>query len=218
MEGVGGAVRAAVVDDNNSVRASIQQWLAHTPDVRCIGSYSNGAAALALLPALRPDVVLMDIRMPGMSGIDCTKGLLQRCPAARVIILSGHLTDELIAESLIAGASGCLLKPVTEQELVMALRKAAKGHTVFSDAAADAVARLVRSAAASSFVPSLGLTLREHEVLVRMAQGLRYKQIGESLGIAARTVEKHAAAAFRKLHVTRRVQAVARYFHREPGR
>jgi DNA-binding NarL/FixJ family response regulator len=183
----------------------IKDILEGTQDFSCAGCFSNGTDALAGLSRLCPDLVLMDIRLPDVNGIECTKRLKHAMPGLKIIMMSGLHDLDSIAESIHAGAVGYLGKPITTDYCLLNLRVGVCVATEFKE-------RLPGSEPGSfaARAPEIGarLTKREIEVLDCLAEGLPYKGIADELQISFSTVHKHAHSAFRKLHVTNRTEAV----------
>ena len=201
-------IRVLLVDDHALLRAGMAQLLDLADDVTVVGSAASGAQALELAPALRPDVVLMDLSMPGMSGIEATRRLLAARPETAVVVLTSFPDPDLVVDALDAGAVGYLLKDAEPDGLVGAVRAAARGESPLDPRAAR-VLLSARSRPPSASV----LSGREKEVLVLVAKGLANKQIARSLGIAERTVKAHLTSIFTQIGVTDRTSA-ALWAHR----
>ncbi|GAA2596809.1 response regulator transcription factor [Actinomadura fulvescens] len=205
-------IRVLVVDDQHVVRAGFTAIIDGEPDLEVVGQAGDGAEALRAVRESRPDVVLMDIRMPGMDGLTATRELTGGAgTAARILVLTTFHRDEYVFGALRAGASGFLLKDCDPQELVDAIRTVAEGEAML----APAVTRRLIDAFVSGTVspPSPGddrlqlLTLRERDVLVHVAQGLSNPEVGAALGIGTATVKTHVNAILTKLDLRDRVQA-----------
>jgi DNA-binding NarL/FixJ family response regulator len=200
----------AIVEDDARVRHSLRAILTRARGIACVGDYGSAEEALRHLPALAPQVVLMDINLPKMDGVECVRRLAQLAPDIQVIMLTVHDDTEAIFDSLEAGASGYLLKPVGATELVAAVRDVfAGGAPMTSDIARKVVQSFKRTAPPEA--ASVNLTPRETEILDALAKGLIYKQIADQLGISYRTVHTHIEHIYQKLHVRSRSQAVAKY-------
>jgi DNA-binding NarL/FixJ family response regulator len=194
-------IRLLVVDDHPVVRAGIVGLLAGEPDLEVVGEAGDGAEACDLAGVLRPDVVLMDLRMPVLDGVQATERLLAAAPATRVIILTTYETDTDILRAVEAGATGYLLKDTPRDDLVAAVRGVAAGETVLSPSVARRLVSGVRNAGER-------LTARELEVLAAVARGRNNAQIGAELYIAEATVKTHLLRIFTKLGVDDRTHAV----------
>jgi DNA-binding NarL/FixJ family response regulator len=202
-------VRVLVVDDHDLLRAGLATVLGVAPDIEVVGEASDGTMALRLARDLEPDVVLMDVEMPGGDGITATARITQECPASRVLVLTTFDLDDYVLGALRAGASGFLLKTTPPRQLTAAVLACAAGETTLGP---TVIARLVDTyvARADSLQPPTlaELTPRETEVLKVMARGLSNAEIGAELYLAETTVKTHVARILHKLGVRDRVQAV----------
>jgi DNA-binding NarL/FixJ family response regulator len=207
-------IRTLVADDHPIVRAGVVGLLDAAPDIQVIGTASSGEAAIQLAAELTPDVVLMDLRMPGadgqgIDGDEATAQILAARPETRVIILTTYENDDAILSAISAGASGYLLKAAPEEELLAGIRAVAAGEV----ALAPSVSRLLVQRAAAPAIASPAspaLSARELEVLRLVAQGLSNREIGERLYLGEATVKTHLLHAFAKLEVADRTRAVTR--------
>lgn len=198
-------IRVLIVDDHPIVRAGLVGLVDAADDLEVVGTAATGREALAAASTLAPDVVLMDLRMPGMDGDEATSRLLAQAPGTRVVILTTYETDDAILSAIGAGASGYLLKAAPEEELLAGIRAVAAGEV----ALAPSVARvLVRQATQPVEAPLL--TPRETEVLRLVAQGLSNRGVGEKLHVGEATVKTHLLHVFGKLGVDDRTRAVTR--------
>ncbi len=197
-------IRVVVADDHHVVRAGIRELLTDAPDIEVVGEARNGHDAVAVALAQRPDVVVMDINMPELSGVEATRQIRAAAPAVRVLVLTAYQDDPYIYGLLDAGASGYLLKTAEDQEIVRAVRATAAGQSVLDPAVAPRLlARLTQP------LPQPDrLTERELEVLRLAARGQTNKQIGVALQISDRTVQNHLANIYGKLVVASRTEAV----------
>jgi len=195
------SIRLLVVDDHPVVRAGIVGLLAGEPDLEVVGEAADGAQACDLAAALRPDVVLMDLRMPVMDGTTATERILAATPTVRVVVLTTYETDADILRAVEAGATGYLLKDTPRDDLVAAVRAVAGGETVLAPSVARRLVAGVRNAAER-------LTARELEVLAAVARGGSNAQIGVELFISEATVKTHLLRIFAKLGVDDRTRAV----------
>jgi DNA-binding NarL/FixJ family response regulator len=202
-----------IVDDQTIVRAGFAALLSAQPDITVVGEAGDGKEAVALVPIRRPDVVVMDIRMPGMDGIEATRRILAQpnSGSLRVLVLTTFDVDEYVYDALVAGASGFLLKDATADELVSAVRVVARGDSLL---APQVTARLIleftrqRRNQPRPTAALASLTARETEVLVLMASGLSNSEIAARLVVSEHTVKTHVARVFTKLSLRDRAQAV----------
>ena len=196
------AIRVLVVDDHPVVRGGVVGWLAAQPDIDVVGEAGDGLEALAMVAALTPDVVLMDLRMPRMDGATATGRLAADHPAVRVLVLTTYDTDADIVRAVEAGATGYLLKDTPLPQLADAVRAAARGETVLAPPVAARLVSRMRAPAADA------PTARELEVLAGVARGLTNAEIGRQLFIGEATVKTHLLRVFAKLGVDDRTRAV----------
>ena len=202
-------IRIVLADDHVLVREGTKRILEQAADLSVIGEAGDGEQALALIEELRPDVAILDIRMPKLSGIEVVRGMRERSPETRALMLTAYDDDEFIAAPMGAGAAGYLLKTARPCELLDAVRRVHAGEVVLHSAIAAKVACLWlrRSAASQDEVPE-PLTPREREVLELAAGGLRTRVIADKLCISPRTVEGHFSCILGKLGVSSRLEAV----------
>ncbi|HKG90513.1 MAG TPA: response regulator transcription factor [Gemmatimonadaceae bacterium] len=207
-------IRVAVADDHPVVRDGLVAMLETQPDFAVVGQAGTGADALALVDAERPDVLLLDLEMPGLDGVGVLRRLGERGERTRAIVFTVFDTDERIIAAVEAGAAGYLLKGAPRAEVFAAVRAVAAGGSLLAPAAASAVLRRVRGGAnpAPGTAPGTApaLTPRERAVLEHLARGLGNKQIAAALGISERTVKFHVSALFTKLGASNRTEAVRR--------
>jgi DNA-binding NarL/FixJ family response regulator len=205
-------ITVAVVEDDAQVRQSLAGILKRGLGVICVGEYGNAEEALREIPRLQPQVVLMDINLPGMDGVHCVRRLSELAPKTQVLMLTVYDNTDTIFNSLAAGASGYLLKPISSAQLLTAVRDVyAGGAPMTSDIARKVVQTFKQPAPASGETESL--SPREQEVLDFLAKGYLYKEIAEQLDISYGTVHTYIERIFKKLHVRSRAQAVAKYLH-----
>jgi len=192
-----------IVDDDELIRAGLRAILDAEPDLEVVGEAASGAEAVALTARLRPDVVLMDLRMPGTDGVTAT-GEIAAAGDARVLVVTTYDTDADILRAVEAGATGYLLKDTPRRELAEAVRAAARGETVLAPPVARKLVSRVRLPAVESPTP------RELEVLAQVAKGLSNVDIGRELHISEATVKTHLVRIFEKLGVSDRTAAVTK--------
>ncbi|MEV6315272.1 response regulator transcription factor [Streptomyces sp. NPDC051776] len=200
--GPDGPVTIVVVDDHPVVRLGLTGLLATEPDFQVVGEASSGTQAVDRVRVLRPDVVLMDLRMPGGDGVTATERITAEFPGVRVLVLTTYDTDGDIVRAVAAGATGYLLKDAAHHVLLAAVRAAAAGETVLAPPVAARLVTRMRNP------PAPALTPREHQVLTLVARGMSNPQIGRELLIGEATVKTHLLHAFEKLHVNDRTAAV----------
>jgi DNA-binding NarL/FixJ family response regulator len=196
-------IRVLVVDDHPVVRGGIVALLDSADDVEVVGQAATGAEAVAAAGRLGPDVVLMDLRMPGMDGDEATALILAARPATRVVILTTYESDTSILAAIEAGASGYLLKAAPEEELVAGIRSVARGEVALAPSIAALLVKRVQR-------PTVLLSGRETEVLGLVAQGLSNPAIAANLHLGEATVKTHLLHAFEKLGVSDRTRAVTK--------
>ncbi|MEU8758846.1 response regulator transcription factor [Streptomyces sp. NPDC048659] len=206
-------VRVLLVDDEELLRLAFGMILRAEPDMEPVGEAADGAAAVELARRLRPDVVLMDVRMPGTDGIEATRRLVREVPGTRVLVLTTFDVDAYAFDALRAGASGFLLKNSRPEELLAAVRDVARGDAVVSPRVTrrllDRFAHRLPAAAEDDGGERLDvLTAREREVLLGAARGLTNAELAAALGLAEPTVKKHLGRVLAKLGLRDRVQAV----------
>jgi DNA-binding NarL/FixJ family response regulator len=197
-------IRLILVDDHPVVRHGIRGMLEAEPDLTVAGEASSGPEGVALAAELRPDIVLMDLRMPGGDGVEATARIVATVPGVRVLVLTTYESDRDILRAIEAGAGGYLLKDASPAELAEGVRAAARGETVLAPSVASTLIRQVRSPAPPA------LSARETEVLRLVARGLTNADIGRELYITEATVKTHLLRAFAKLDVADRTAAVTR--------
>jgi DNA-binding NarL/FixJ family response regulator len=202
------AIRVLIVDDHPVVRDGLRGMLAREPGLEVVGEASDGSEALAAVGSLAPDVVLMDLRMPGMGGVDAIRALADRGAAARVLVLTTYDTDSDVVPALEAGATGYLLKDSPRDELVRAIRAAARGEAVLAPSVAKRLVSQLRAPAQDT------LSDRELEVLALIARGETNRGAAARLFISEATVKTHLLHIYAKLDVNDRAAAVARAYER----
>jgi DNA-binding NarL/FixJ family response regulator len=206
-------IAVSIVEDNRGTREGLVRLFSRAPGIKCLRAYATGEEAVQGIPGETPDVALVDINLPGMSGIECVGQLKRRCPAMQVLMLTTYEETELIFSSLRAGANGYLLKNMAADELVQAVVDVRAGGAPMSmQIARKVVAHFHQRQEAAG---ELGqLTRREHEILGLLAKGCLYKEIADQLGISMSTVRTHIHAVYEKLHVQSRTEAVVKFLGR----
>ncbi|MBA3431732.1 MAG: response regulator transcription factor [Actinobacteria bacterium] len=195
-------IRVLLADDHSVVRAGLEQLLNNTDELEVVGSASDGLEAVALSDELDPDVVLMDLRMPVLDGIEATRRILEARPTTRIVVLTSFSERDRILEALDAGALGYLLKDAEPDELLRGIRAAGRGESPLAPKVAQAVL-----ADRAQGRPAEKLTDREREILTLLAKGLANKQIARRLSISEKTVKAHLTNVFRRIGVEDRTQA-----------
>lgn len=196
-------VAVLLVDDHAVVRQGLRALLEAEGDIAVVGEAENGRQAVALTKKALPDVVLMDVAMPGMNGLEATRQIVKSVPSARVLVLTSYGDDDYVAQLMGAGATGYLVKQTAAADLLKAVRQVQKGHAFFS----PTIAKRLRQNGNGGFEvartgqKSVNLTSREAEVLQLVAEGLANKQIAGELSISIKTVEKHRQQAMNKLNI-----------------
>jgi DNA-binding NarL/FixJ family response regulator len=203
-------IRVLIVDDSATLARNIERWLHRTEGFKCVGVCPDGATALNLAPQKKPDVVLMDIQMPGMTGVECTAALKKKIPAVQIIVLTVYEDTETIFKALRAGASGYLLKRSSPTEIINAIRDIRRGGAPMTSAIARKIVLAFQEPVSSG---EADLTEREREILNYLAKGFSNKEIGAELNISPFTVKAHLAHIFEKLHVRSRTEAVLAYLN-----
>jgi len=203
-------ISVSIVDDEKKLCKSIATFLNGSTGFRCVSIYGSAELALQHLQADKPDVVLMDINMAGMDGIECVRRLKTSAPQLQILMLTVYEDTEQIFKALAAGATGYLLKRLDPEDLLQAIRDVHAGGSPMSNSIARKVVASFQEANQTGEKDNL-LSPREEAVLDCLAQGLAYKQIGDRLGISINTIRTHLRHIYEKLHVQSRTQAVAKY-------
>jgi two-component system response regulator NreC len=206
------SIRILIVDDHGVLRAGLRALLSAEPNFEVVDDAANGTDALRLAPELNPDVVLLDMSMPGPNGIEVTRQLKKILPETRVLILTVHEDETMLQEAIRAGASGYILKRAVESELIDAIQAVWRGdlyvHPAMTRALLKAISPNTHSVQGSQEEPVEALTPREAEVLRLIAQGYTNRQMADHLSISVRTVESHRANLMGKLGLRSRVELV----------
>ena len=206
-------IRILLVDDSELVRRGIKTVLAaqSDPPMRVVGEAGNVAEAVSESLRLKPDVVLMDIRLPDGTGFDACRQITQKQPETRIVVLTSYSNDNFVYEAVTAGAQGYLMKEIDPAGLVQALTDVAAGRSILDPDATTRVLRLLRGSGAEGGADLSVLSNQERRVLALVAEGLTNKQVGEQLSLSENTVKNYLVNVFEKLQVKRRAQAAAIY-------
>lgn len=205
------SIKVAIVEDNDGIRESLSILISGSEGFKCQATFKSAEEALEKLPLFEIDVVLMDINLPGITGIECTKILKEKKPEIQIIMQTVYENSEMIFESLKAGASGYLLKRTPPAKLLEAIEDVYKGGSPMS----GQIARMVVESFQSKFKEGNNLpqlTEREIEILHHLSQGFRYKEIADKLFISMDTVRSHIRHIYEKLQVRSRTEAVLKYY------
>ena len=210
------SIRVSIVDDEADLRENIAGYVDAAKGFKCISVHSNAKDALAHLPTEKPDVVLMDINLGGMSGIECVRLLKPLMPETQVVMLTVFEDTEKIFSALSSGASGYLLKRLSPVKLLEAIREVHEGGSPMSAPIARKVVQSLRPAKSATAAndDASALSPREREVLNGLAEGQAYKQIGNKLGLSIHTVRNYIRRIYQKLHVRSCGEAVAKYLQK----
>ena len=207
------SITVSIVEDNEQLRDTLARVISRAEDFVCVGQHATAEAALENLPKERPQVVLMDINLPGMNGVECVRRLKQLLPETQVMMLTAYEDTENIFNSLAAGASGYMLKRTPQAQLLEAIREVHRGGSPMTPHIARKVTQSFQRSGPSS-QPAENLTQREQEVLDCLSQGFLYKEIAEKLGISYETVHTYIRRIYEKLQVRTRTEAVAKFLKR----
>ena len=209
------SIGISIVEDDAPAREVLSDWIRHAHGFRYVSQYGSAESALLKLPAEKPGVVLMDINLPGISGIECVRQLKPQLPETQFVMLTVYEDTDHIFDALAVGASGYLLKQTPRDDLLTAIRDVhAGGSPMTSNIARKVVQSFLRPAPQTD--ESANLSPREREVLEFLACGYLYKEIADQLGITVATVVTYIRRIYEKLHVRSRAQAVAKYGHFAP--
>jgi DNA-binding NarL/FixJ family response regulator len=206
-------ISVSIVEDNEQLRGTLVRVLNRSEGFRCLSQYGSAEDALKDLPQVRPEVVLMDINLPGINGVECVRQLKQLLPTIQVIMLTVYEDTDNIFNALAAGAAGYLLKRTKSDELLEAIREVHRGGSPMTTHIARKVTQSFHRAGPSA-QPTENLSQREQEVLDCLSQGFLYKEIAEKLGISYETVHTYIRRIYEKLQVRTRTEAVAKFLRR----
>jgi DNA-binding NarL/FixJ family response regulator len=207
------AITVSIVEDEDKLRGTLARAISRSEGFQCISHYGSAEAALEALPKDNPEVVLMDINLPGMNGVECVRQLKQAAPGILVVMLTAFEDTENIFAALAAGAAGYMLKRTKSAELLEAIREVHRGGSPMTTHIARKVTQSFQRAGPST-QPTENLSQREQEVLDCLSQGFLYKEIAEKLGISYETVHTYIRRIYEKLQVRTRTEAVAKFLRR----
>jgi two-component system, NarL family, response regulator DevR len=200
-------IRLMIVDDHEVVRLGMRAAFELEPDIQIVGEASNGGEAVAKISVLDPEIILMDVQMEKMDGIEACREIKSRSPHIQVLMITSFTNEEAVMASIVAGASGYLLKNVSRSELLKAIRHIANGQSLLDPQQAQQV--MARMTAGNISTPGEDLTEREREVLALVARGYTNKQIAEALYVSEKTARNHVSHILEKLGLSRRSEAAA---------
>jgi len=201
--------KVALVEDNIPLQRQLVELLNSQPDIECLLALSTAEAAVEAIPDLKPDVIVMDINLPGMSGISCLPLIRAKVSEAEILMLTAYEDDDNVFRALKAGATGYLLKSCDAEELFEAIRDVHSGGSAFSSHIARKVVRYLQTPLRTA--ANIKLSAREHQVLDLLATGILYKEIGDLIGIGEETVRTYVRRICAKMHVRNRVEAIIKY-------
>jgi DNA-binding NarL/FixJ family response regulator len=207
------AIKVSIVEDNDQLRATLARLITKAEGFQCVSQYGSAETALEGLPKDRPEVVLMDINLPGMNGVECVRRLKQSAPEIASVMLTAYEDTENIFNALAAGATGYLLKRAPRAELLDAIREVHRGGSPMTTHIARKVVQSFQREPVSEQTGD-ALSAREQEVLDFLSQGFLYKEIAEKMGISYETVHTYIRRIYEKLQVRTRTEAVAKFLRR----
>lgn len=207
------AIKVAIIEDNERIREGLATIIDGSGGFECSAAYESAEEALRKLPAYNADVVLMDIQLPGMSGIECVEKLKERRPELQIMMLTVYEDDEKVFKSLVAGATGYILKRTPPAELLDAIRELHDGGSPMSDQIARKVVQAFQQVGKSS-KETENLSEREVEILAYLAKGYHDKEIADHFFLSVKTVRTHLRNIYQKLHVRSRTEAVLKYLRK----
>jgi RNA polymerase sigma factor (sigma-70 family) len=206
-------ISVSIVEDSDKLRETLTRVLNRANGFSCVSQYANAEDALKDLPQIKPDVVLMDINLPGMNGVECVRQLKKIAPEIQVMMLTVYEDTENIFDALAAGANGYMLKRTAGKELLEAIEEVKRGGSPMTTHIARKVVQSFQRTAAAE-AQTENLSEREQQVLDLLSQGLMYKEIAEKLGISYETVHTYIRRIYEKLQVRTRTEAVAKFLRR----
>jgi DNA-binding NarL/FixJ family response regulator len=204
------SIAVSIVEDDPQVRSSLAKLIDSSPGYRCVSRHGSAEDALVEIPKVKPDVVLMDINLPGLNGVECVRRLKPQLPGAQVIMLTVYQNTEHIFNALAAGATGYMLKQTPPAELLLAITEVHGGGSPMSSHIARKIVQSFQNSIPQS-AEAQSLSPREAEVLELLAKGFLYKEIAEQMKVSYATVHTHIRHIYEKLHVRSRTEAVAKH-------
>lgn len=204
-------IKVAVVEDDEGIRSSLAELVRRDPDLQLCGTYANGESAVKEIPTTRPNVVLMDINLPGMNGVECVRQLKDGVPSVQFLMLTVYEDNDSLFNSLRAGASGYLLKRTASTRLLEAIRDVYNGGSPMTPQLARRVVQFFSQPQAKEQSDPARLTSGEKDFLDQLAKGYAYKEIADRLNISIDTVRSYVRTVYEKLHVHSRTEAVVKY-------
>jgi DNA-binding NarL/FixJ family response regulator len=211
------SIAVSIVEDNSQVRSSLAKLIDSSPGYRCLSRHGSAEEALKEIPGLRPQVVLMDINLPGLNGVECARQLKPQLPGTQIIMLTVYQNTEHIFNALAAGATGYMLKQTPPAELLAAIKDVHAGGSPMSSHIARKIVQSFQPTPAAN-AEAASLSPREAEVLNLLAKGFLYKEIAEQMGVSYATVHTHIRHIYEKLHVRSRTEAVAKHLGQKNSR
>lgn len=205
-------IKVGIVEDDDDIRRTLELIVNGTSGLECVCVCENGNVAIESIPKSDCEVVLMDINMPGISGIDCVRILKEKCPDTQFMMCTVYEEDEKIFNALRAGASGYIIKKTPPAQLLEAIREIYEGGSPMSPAIARRVVQAFSPGKSELHDEAFSLTQREKEILVLLSKGFRYKEIADQLSISLDTVKRHAHNIYEKMHVQSRTDAINKAF------
>jgi DNA-binding NarL/FixJ family response regulator len=205
------SITLAIVEDLDEVRDGLRNFISLSPDFKVLKTFKTAEEAIPDLPKLKPDIVIMDISLPGMNGIECIRQVKAKCPLTQFMMFTVYENDEKVFEALKAGATGYLLKNTGLVQLIEALKELHNGGSPMSANIARKLVTLFREQQQKA-EPLEALSNRENEILQLLAKGLLYKEIADQLAISVSTVRQHIHHIYEKLHVQNRTEAINKAF------
>ena len=208
-------IRVLLVDDHEIVRIGVRTLLSHEPSVEVVGEAENAERAVELAASLKPDVVMMDVRLPDRSGVEACREIRSADPDIRVVMLTSHADEDAVFNAIMAGASGYVLKQISGREVIAAIEAVAAGRSLLdAEVTAKVMEMMTRLAKSPTSQTGPALSPQEERVLALVAEGMTNKEIARTLDLSAKTVKNYVSNLFEKLNLSRRAQAAAFFARR----